>query len=337
MTSIKQYMDELERAIARSALSAYAAALTCVGKETDRALPGLKGDMRSLLDELAGRLGADAGPSAIEECRTRFEFELDRWADLVIEDLDKKTSDAKELMLTLVAAAERISERDSTNSSRFSELTTRLQSIGTLDDISAIRRQLSTSVFDMKANIQRMDEEGRATVLDLQTQIEAYRAQALESERRATTDQLTGVRNRRGLEVAIESRRESRSSFSVILLDLNGFKEINDTYGHPVGDELLRLFANELRDQFASADIVGRWGGDEFVVVTYSTPDEVATCLNRVRRWVLGKYKVQTSDGMLEIGLDAAIGVAEWDLQEDSDRLLARADSLMYAEKRAHV
>jgi diguanylate cyclase (GGDEF)-like protein len=337
MTSIKKCIDEFERSIGRSALDAYCSALACVGRDTERALPGLNESLRSLSGELADRLRADATPAIIEDSSNRFECELSRWADTVIEDLQKKTCDVKEMMLTLAAAAERITQRDNTNTTRFSELTVRLQSIGRLEDISAIRKQLTVSVLDLKANIQRMEEEGRATVLHLQTQLESYRAQASESERRASTDQLTGVRNRRGLELALESRRERKAPFSLILLDLNGFKEINDTHGHPVGDELLKQFAHELRDQFRPTDVVGRWGGDEFIAVSDAAPAEMESCMNRVRRWVLGKYKVQTPTGVLEIKLDAAIGVAAWDLRETSDRLLTRADKLMYAEKRVRV
>jgi diguanylate cyclase (GGDEF)-like protein len=334
MTSLKKHIDDWDSSIARGALNAWCSALICVGRNTERAIPGLKGGLRGILGELAERVRKDTTPATIEDAKTRFELELGGWADAVIDDLQKKTFDVKDMMLTLAAAAERITQRDTTNSTRFGELTVRLQSIGRLEDISAIRRQLMASALDLKANIQRMEEEGRATVLQLKTQIETYRAQASESDRRASTDQLTGIKNRRGLEFALESLRERQSPFSVILLDLNGFKGINDAHGHLVGDELLRLFANELRDQFRPVDVVGRWGGDEFIVLTDASPSEIESRLNRVRRWVLGKYKVQTPSGVLEIRADAAIGVAAWDLREDSDRLLARADSLMYAEKR---
>jgi diguanylate cyclase len=337
MTSIKKHIDEWEQSIARGALNAWCSALACVARDTERAIPGLKGGLRGALGELTERIQRDTTPTTIEDSKNRFDLELGKWADSVIEDLQKKTIDVKEMMLTLAAAAERITQRDTANSSRFGELTVRLQSIGRLEDISAIRQQLTASALDLKANVQRMEEEGRATVRHLQTQIETYRAKAAESERRASTDQLTGLRNRRGLELALEARRERQSPFSLILLDLNGFKGINDKYGHLVGDELLKHFAGELREQFRPADVVGRWGGDEFIVITDASPDELESFLNRVRRWVLGKYKVQTPDGVLEIKADAAIGVAAWDLREDSNRLLARADSLMYAEKRVHA
>jgi diguanylate cyclase (GGDEF)-like protein len=337
MTSIKKHIDEWEQSVARCTLKAWCAALACVGRNTERAIPGLKGGLRGTLGELAERLQKDATPAIIEDSGNRFELELGRWADAVIEDLQKKTIDVKETMLTLAAAAERITQRDTVNSTRFGELTVRLQSIARLEDISAIRQQLTASALDLKANVQRMEEEGRATVRHLQTQIEIYRAQASESDRRASTDQLTGVKNRRGLELALESRRERQAPFSLILLDLNGFKEINDKHGHLAGDELLKLFAGELREQFRPADVVGRWGGDEFIVITDAPPGELEAFLNRVRRWVLGKYKVRTPNGILEIKADAAIGVAAWDLREDADRLLARADSQMYADKRVHA
>jgi diguanylate cyclase (GGDEF)-like protein len=334
MISLKQHIDQCERSIVRSSLNAWRSAVVCVGRNTERAIPGLKGSLKDTLNELAERVKKDATPAMIEDSQNCFESELGRWADSVIADVQNKTLEIKEMMLTLAAAAEGITQRDNRNSTRFSELTQRLQSIGRLEDIRAIRQQLTASALDMRANIQRMEEEGRATVLHLQTQIETYRANAAESERCASTDQLTGLKNRRGVELAIESRRERKSIFHLILLDLNGFKGINDEHGHVVGDEVLKQFSGELRGQFRSADVVGRWGGDEFIVITDSDPGEIESCMNRVRRWVLGKYKVKTTRGTLEIKLDASIGMAAWDLQENSERLLARADTLMYAEKR---
>jgi diguanylate cyclase (GGDEF)-like protein len=334
MTSIKKYIDDWESGVDRSALNAYCSALASVARNTDRAIPGLKGSIKGALCELVERLRKDGTPVAIENSQTQFESELGKWADCLIADLQNKALEVKEMMLTLAAAAERIARMDSRNFSQFSELTTQLQAIGRLEDISAIRQQLIASALDLKTMVQRMEEEARANVQSLQTQIETYRAKATESERHATTDQLTGLKNRRAIELALESRRERRSAFSLILLDLNKFKAINDVHGHVVGDEVLKQFAGELREQFRSSDVVGRWGGDEFIVITDSTPTEIESGMNRVRRWVLGKYKVKTPGGLLEVTLDGSIGLATWDLVEDSAQLIARADRLMYAEKR---
>jgi diguanylate cyclase (GGDEF)-like protein len=337
MTSIKKHIDDWELTIVRCALNAWCSAMVCVGRHAGRAFPGIDGGLSSAMSELAEQVRTDTNPVTIEHSQSRFEAELGEWADSVVADLQKKTLEVKEMMITLAAAAERITRRDNRNSRRFSELTIRLQSIGRLEDIGAMRKELTASALELRENIRRMEEEGLAAVVHLQTQIEIYKAKADESERRATTDLLTGLKNRRGVELVLASRRQRKSVFSLILLDLNGFKNINDAHGHLVGDEVLRQFASELRGQFRAADIVGRWGGDEFVVISDSDPREIESCINRVRRWALGKYRVKTPGRVLDVRVDASIGLAEWDLQEDSEQLLARADRLMYAEKRIRV
>jgi diguanylate cyclase (GGDEF)-like protein len=78
--------------------------------------------------------------------------------------------------------------------------------------------------------------------------------------------QLTGVANRRKVEQQIERRVKKGLPFSVIYLDINDFKKVNDTMGHLFGDGLLGQFAGELRMAFRSTDLIGRWDGDEFIV-----------------------------------------------------------------------
>src|SRR5271155_2135617 len=128
MISIKKHIDDCERNIVRSALNAWRSALVCVGRNTERAVPGLKGSLKDTLNELAERVKKDATPEMIEDSQNCFESELGRWADAVIDDMQNKTLEVKEMMLTLAAAAEGITQRDNRNSTRFGELTQRLQS-----------------------------------------------------------------------------------------------------------------------------------------------------------------------------------------------------------------
>ena len=337
MTSLKKHIDAYERSLLAAAVEAYCAALACIGRDAERAVPVLKGGLRIQLSLLAERLRKDTTSTTFRECQSGLDAELGRWGDKVVGHLQEKTAEVKEMMLTLAAAAERISHDHKGNSTRLTELIVRLHSIARLEDIGAIRRQLHASTDELKANVARMEEQGRATVQHLQREIDTYRARAAESERRSLIDELTGLRNRRGLEAAIQGRLERQSVFCLMLLDLNRFKEINDTHGHLVGDELLRQFSSELRDQFRPGDVVGRWGGDEFIVITDSSPSELEASATRIRRWVLGTYKIKTPRGSLEVKLDAAIGVAAWDLREDGTQLIARADALMYKEKRTQT
>ena len=116
-----------------------------------------------------------------------------------------------------------------------------------------------------------------------------------------------------------------------MVLDLNGFKEINDTHGHTAGDVLLKAFAKEFRGQFRTLDAVGRWGGDEFVVLLDGPAADARIRVDGVRRWVFGEYPLP---GGARVSIDAAIGIAEWRTGQTAEGLFSDADSSMYSEKR---
>jgi diguanylate cyclase (GGDEF)-like protein len=118
-----------------------------------------------------------------------------------------------------------------------------------------------------------------------------------------------------------------------VLLDLNGFKQVNDTYGHQAGDDLLKQFATELRSASRATDVVGRWGGDEFVVVLDGNLAEAQAHVDRMQKWVFGGYTLQMGPDALKVEMNAALGLVEWQPGETIKEVLARADSLMYKRK----
>jgi diguanylate cyclase (GGDEF)-like protein len=181
----------------------------------------------------------------------------------------------------------------------------------------------------LKACIEKMAEDSKTALLELTGQVSEYRARLEESERISATDSLTGLANRRGFEKQLEARVAARTSFCLVMLDLNDFKAVNDRFGHLAGDDLLRQFAVELKAQFTPFDTVGRWGGDEFVAITGGTLKEAEEKAECVRKWALGDYKI--SDAKARIG--ASIGVVEWDGVETALELLARVDRGVYEGK----
>jgi len=164
----------------------------------------------------------------------------------------------------------------------------------------------------------------------------------------AREDALTGLPNRRSIDenlgnTLIESRR-TRAPFAVMLIDLNGFKQVNDNFGHSAGDELLTGIARRLERAIRGADFAGRLGGDEFVVVARGIEIEAGAAsgveaetrldefLKRLRDALNGPMPVRNWD----IDVVVSIGVAVWPSDGDSsDELLGRADALMYRDKAA--
>jgi diguanylate cyclase (GGDEF)-like protein len=148
----------------------------------------------------------------------------------------------------------------------------------------------------------------------------------------AVLDSLTGLFNRRYIErrLADEIARSQRSGrpLTVILFDLDGFKQVNDTHGHAAGDDLLRAFAEKLGKATRGSDVAGRYGGDEFLaILPECRPDEVQYVLKR-----LDKFCLQI--GAQEQALAYSAGWTNFIAGESPEDLLKRADAALYANKR---
>lgn len=161
-------------------------------------------------------------------------------------------------------------------------------------------------------------------------------AKALESK--AHYDALTGLANRHLLtdriSAALANARRNRGSMAIVYLDLDGFKEINDTQGHITGDTLLRMVAERLVAAVREEDTVGRLGGDEFVIALWNAGSvfDVATVAAKLIRLVSQPYIVEGRS----LGMTASAGVGIYPRHgADAKTLMERADGALYAAKRA--
>ncbi|KAF0177164.1 MAG: PleD family two-component system response regulator [Hyphomonadaceae bacterium] len=168
--------------------------------------------------------------------------------------------------------------------------------------------------------------------------VEALRQSLDESLELAVTDQMTGLFNRRyltsQLEPLVQRARRGGEPVSLMVADIDYFKRINDSYGHDVGDEVIKEFAARLATNFRPVDIACRYGGEEFVVVMPGTRGDYA-CLvaERVRRHMAGSPFV-IRGGLDRIEVTVSIGVAVSAVGADSaERLLKRADEALYKAK----
>jgi diguanylate cyclase (GGDEF)-like protein len=161
----------------------------------------------------------------------------------------------------------------------------------------------------------------------------SYRAQLLQL---ASQDPLTGLPNRRRtLELAVaalESARDTKLPLTIALIDMDHFKDINDRCGHAAGDHVLMEFSRAGREALRDTDILGRWGGEEFLLVMPETPVEFAIAsLERLRTLVFGIRLPPSGSGM-RVSLSAGLASLEEGVKSLED-LIARADAALYAAK----
>ncbi|QEC46988.1 diguanylate cyclase [Baekduia soli] len=152
----------------------------------------------------------------------------------------------------------------------------------------------------------------------------------------AYRDELTELPNRRGttrqLEVLLSRARRHGQQLAVLVVDADRFKLVNDDHGHAAGDVVLRELGRRLRDRVRREDLVGRWGGEEFLVALPETAPAAATAVAEALRAAVGATPIDANGASLR--MTVSIGVAAWG-GADLEDLVHRADRALYAAKAA--
>ena len=206
------------------------------------------------------------------------------------------------------------------------------------DDVTAAPQAVSSLPFFIELVFNTWWAAMLAIIVSarIQARLRAERDRAAEINREllvlSTTDPLTALANRNRVDevLGLQSRRASARGvpLSVIMADVDHFKRVNDEFGHPVGDEVLVWLAEILQASVRETDVVGRWGGEEFIIVLPET--DVASAertAERIRR------TVSAADFGIDRQLTASLGVAGHGDRDDPARLVARADEALYAAK----
>ncbi|KRA30402.1 histidine kinase [Rhodanobacter sp. Root627] len=185
---------------------------------------------------------------------------------------------------------------------------------------------------------QAMDE---LTERNQQLQVEITERKRVEAQVRhqATHDMLTGLPNRvlfhDRLQTAMQRGSRQHHPFALALMDIDGFKAVNDTYGHPAGDALLQAIGMRLRGHLRSNDTVARLGGDEFALILEDVTD-VAPILERCQQvcdLLARPYPLEGRHGPFEANISASIGIALWEEKADDEELIQAADRALYRAK----
>ena len=207
------------------------------------------------------------------------------------------------------------------------------------------------TAFEMEYRLQRFDGEWRwlndrgspfytakgvfagyiGSCIDVTDKVEGHIYKEISQK-----DSLTGTLSRQyfmnQLQHIFELAKAQGSDLTVAMMDIDGFKHINDTYGHMMGDSALKLFASVVKDKVREADLFGRYGGDEFVIAFRNTKAYAADkIIDRIHE-SLQRVVLKTDTG--DIALSMSVGLCDLTDEASSDAMIHKADQIMYAEKR---
>jgi diguanylate cyclase (GGDEF)-like protein len=334
MISLKESLEAVDRreTMLEVAVEAYQAALGDVDRSVFERWKDRDSRNAVALRTLMRQIKVTPDVAVLRQVRREFGEEVKRCGDWMTQSLAGSV-DLRQALKTLSDACQAVTTGSERHVGGMLSIASNLDAVAKLDDINAIRLKVQSEVQRLVHLVAELREEKQALLNRLEQEVSQYRSQLAEAETLAASDPLTGLANRRELERRAMELTQTSKPFCIILLDLNRFKVINDRFGHVIGDEVLKSFAQRLRAHARPTDVACRWGGDEFLLLLNCSMRDAMFRAQQIQLAVCGRYALGREDKPVRLDVSASIGVAERRTGESLEALVERADSQLYQHK----
>ena len=332
LISVKESVNQIDAAdrLFRIAVESYASAVASIDRHVLPLQPGLEPEYRRRLTVIRSAVNDKAGPDALEGTQAQLDHLLAGYCSQTVSLLNERAHDIRHILLALASATGTMEKQSGGYGEQFRQIAQRMDTVRQLVDLTEIRKEISGQVTALNSVAEQMNEASAATIVRLQTEMSAVQHRLDEAEKIAETDPLTGLLNRRGMERRVADLIKHAQPFSIMLLDLNRFKGINDRHGHLCGDEVLTLFAARVASEVRSGDAVCRWGGDEFLALLAVPFREASERSQQIAKKACGGYNLQNG---LKLEVSASVGLSQHRPGQSSKEVFAAADSALHGSQ----
>lgn len=250
--------------------------------------------------------------------------------------LDEIRNEMRSVIVDTIAGVDEASQHAELTATNLTVTSRRLSQDASVDDLRVIVSEVVTETRNLAQNsltIKQMLDDTRHEIDNLREELDRTRQQA-------NTDPLTGLLNRRGFEAAMQlacnEAAHYQQALTLLLIDIDHFKNINDTFGHLAGDKVLRNIGTILSANIKGKDTVGRYGGEEFAILLPSTSLANGRQVGEILRMNIERSRHRSVVAGQEIGtVTVSIGATEYAFGENTDMFLKRADDALYESKRS--
>jgi len=311
-------------------LSAYRALLLNVGECSANVCANLSTELKSNLARIAEDLAKQPDPAGIASTRKEVDRLLEAWGRDTARHYLDRAEEVKDLLLVMTRTAESLVVKDDRFAHQLEAVTAQLRTIATLNDVSRMRASLEESARGLKDSVAQMSAESKSVIDHLRVEVMTCQAKLEKANHLVSCDALTGLGSGLWIESRMQQRIDAGSHFGLLMIDIMEFRRVNEQFGRMVGDLVLKEFARELRSSCRFSNLVARWRGDTFLVVS-DAEGATKEQAERLRAWISRHYLIPGRSGHASVHLEVAIGYAEHREGGTVQAILERADAALKA------
>jgi diguanylate cyclase len=297
------------------------------------------GEFRSQLDQLSEYLGQE---SRTKPASTHFNKQKRRIANYAEDQkrlLQERDKELRGIIELLSGALADVNSDNREFTQKIYSHSDKIEAITRLDDIRKIKDGLAAEVAHIRKSVQVKQQYDQSQVSSLSSQVKTLQEKLAHAEDKSLKDGLTGVYNRKAfdeqLRALVERNAVARSPFALLLMDIDDFKQFNDTYGHQTGDRVLMALVQKCQSSIRGDDFLGRYGGEEFVIIMpgASLRNGLKKAQQIVKAVGAARYTLDTNKGSAALGFTLSMGVSTYQTGDTAATVLQRADKALYEAK----
>jgi diguanylate cyclase len=275
--------------------------------------------------------------SSFDKQKTIISAFIDNQKDYLIEREDE----LRKIIDLLTRAMVSVDSENDAYHRKIMQQSEKMEKITRLDDIRKIKSALEKEVETLRETVRDKQAGEQARIQTLSSQVKTLSHELEQAKEESLRDGLTGIYNRRAFDDYLQSLTERnllhRQDFAVLILDIDDFKAVNDTYGHPVGDRVLLAMADTFGQMVRSDDFLARYGGEEFVMILPGASRRNAAKKAKQICKIIHKtrFTLDQNDSQPPLALTVSIGVTAFKKGDMAATVLERADQALYKAKQS--
>ena len=275
----------------------------------------------------------------VQRMHRHFEANKSEISDFIDKEKDyffDKEFELKDIINILCTGLSTVNSDNRRFNALIHEETLKLEEITELDDIRKIKEQLTYKIADIKRAIQKKQTQDAEHLEILSSKVETLEVELEETKYASLTDGLTGAFNRLALDTKlIKLMKENKRGFSLLMLDIDNFKLINDSYGHQVGDRVLVALVQKCQNLIREGDYFARYGGEEFMIVLPGTSlkNAVKKAKHLCEKIAETEYAVDEKSETKPLSFTVSIGASSRQRGDTVESLSTRTDKALYEAK----